>query len=142
MNVEKRDSDHHDLFEGGGVYAFTDETGDDIWNTDENKTMLLSRSENQIRLLSLDKKIAPDLVLDRFPCMVGSLQAEDIYVIPVRGISRKHARIEKTEKGIYLMDLNSTNGTRINGEELKKNEKRRLMAEDIIEFAGVRYMFC
>lgn len=142
VNVEKRDSDHHDLFEGGGVYAFTDETGDDIWNTDENKTMLLSRSENQIRLLSLDKKIAPDLVLDRFPCMVGSLQAEDIYVIPVRGISRKHARIEKTEKGIYLMDLNSTNGTRINGEELKKNEKRRLMAEDIIEFAGVRYMFC
>lgn len=142
VNVEKRDPDHHDLFEGGGVYAFTDETGDDIWNTDENKTMLLSRSENQIRLLSLDKKIAPDLVLDRFPCMVGSLQAEDIYVIPVRGISRKHARIEKTEKGIYLMDLNSTNGTRINGEELKKNEKRRLMAEDIIEFAGVRYMFC
>ena len=70
MNVEKRD---HDLFEGGGVYAFTDETGDDIWNTDENKTMLLSRSENQIRLLSLDKKTAPDLVLDRFPCMVGSL---------------------------------------------------------------------
>ena len=113
VNVEKRDPDHHDLFEGGGVYAFTDETGDDIWNTD-----------------------------DRFPCMVGSLQAEDVYVIPVRGISRKHARIEKTEKGIYLMDLNSTNGTRINGEELKKNEKRRLMAEDIIEFAGVRYMFC
>lgn len=142
VNVEKRDPDHHDLFEGGGVYAFTDETGDDIWNTDENKTILLSRSENQIRLLSLDKKIAPDLVLDRFPCMVGSLQAEDIYVIPVRGISRKHARIEKTEKGIYLMDLNSTNGTRINGEELKKNEKRRLMAEDIVEFAGVRYMFC
>lgn len=142
VNVEKRDPDYHDLFEGGGVYAFTDETGDDIWNTDENKTMLLSRSENQIRLLSLDKKIAPDLVLDKFPCMVGSLQAEDIYVIPVRGISRKHARIEKTEKGIYLMDLNSTNGTRINGEELKKNEKRRLMAEDIVEFAGVRYMFC
>ena len=43
VNVEKRDPDHHDLFEGGGVYAFTDETGDDIWNTDENKTMLLSR---------------------------------------------------------------------------------------------------
>lgn len=123
VNVEKKDPDHHDLFEGGGVYAFTDETGDNIWNTDENKTMLLSRSENQIRLLSLDKKTAPDLVLDRFPCMVGSLQAEDVYVIPVRGISRKHARIEKTEKGIYLMDLNSTNGTRINGEELKKMRK-------------------
>lgn len=142
VNVEKKDPDHHDLFEGGGVYAFTDETGDNIWNTDENKTMLLSRSENQIRLLSLDKKTAPDLVLDRFPCMVGSLQAEDVYVIPVRGISRKHARIEKTEKGIYLMDLNSTNGTRINGEELKKNEKRRLMAEDIIEFACVQLYVC
>lgn len=24
----------------------------------------------------------------------------------------------------------------------EENEKRRLMAEDIIEFAGVRYMFC
>ena len=40
------------------------------------------------------------------------------------------------------MDLNSTTGTRINGEDLKKNEKRRLMAEDSIEFAGVRYMLC
>lgn len=142
VKEEGKDPDQHDLFEGGGVYAFTDETGDDLWNTDENRTMILSHSEDQIRLLSLDKKTAPDLVLERFPCMVGSLQAEGVYVIPVRGISRKHARIEKTEKGIYLIDLNSTNGTRINGEELKKNEKRRLMAEDIIEFAGVRYMFC
>lgn len=36
---------------------FTDETGDNIWNTDENKTMLLSRSENQIRRLALIKRL-------------------------------------------------------------------------------------
>ena len=29
VEEEKKDPDHHDLFEGGGVYAFTDETGDD-----------------------------------------------------------------------------------------------------------------
>ena len=41
-----------------------------------------------------------------------------------------------------MMDLHSTNGTKVNGEFLEDDEQRRLMAEDIIEFASVRFMYC
>ena len=135
-------SDEKDLFEGGGVYSFTDESGYAAWSENEQKTVVLSAKDGQVRLLSLDKKVTGDLLLEKFPCTIGSLPAENTYVISVRGISRRHAMVEKTETGIYMMDVGSTNGTIINGEKLKKNERRRLMVEDIIEFAGVRFMYC
>ena len=61
------------------MYAFTDETGDDIFGIQMRIKQCCYRvRKSGIRLYSLDKRSRPDLVLDRFPCMVGSLQAEDI----------------------------------------------------------------
>ena len=34
------------------------------------------------------------------------------------GVSRRHARLLRDQKAVYLTDLNSTNGTRLNGESL------------------------
>lgn len=42
-------------------------------------------------------------------------EAADI-VIPDAGISRTHVRISLTEQGLEVTDMNSTNGTAINGE--------------------------
>lgn len=35
-----------------------------------------------------------------------------------RGVSRSHAQITITEKGVFIKDLDSTNGTFINGQQL------------------------
>lgn len=35
--------------------------------------------------------------------------------LDVRGVSRQHARIQRTPLGVVITDLNSTNGTRVNG---------------------------
>jgi ABC-type multidrug transport system ATPase subunit len=49
-------------------------------------------------------------------------------------VSGEHARIELTRQGHSLTDLNSTNGTFVNGQRLKPGEARLLATNDIIRF--------
>lgn len=47
-------------------------------------------------------------------------------------VSRKHARISTINNQINIQDLNSTNGTFVNGEKIDKNKKQRLKEGDRI----------
>lgn len=81
-----------------------------------------------------------------FQCMQGKLllgsdkEESDIY-IPIPMISRVHARIEIDARGTFLEDMNSTNGTHVNGELLQYRERRILQKGDMISFAGECYSF-
>jgi hypothetical protein len=56
-------------------------------------------------------------------------------ILPERQISRRHARIERTADGRYLLyDLGSKNGTWVNGEEVR-DVPRLLQDGDVIQFA-------
>lgn len=52
-------------------------------------------------------------------------------------VSRKHARISVEGGVIYLTDLNSSSGTRLNGEKLIPAQRRVVKAGDKIEFADI-----
>lgn len=41
----------------------------------------------------------------------------------------------------YLADLNSRNGTTVNGQILKNGEEYQLQDEDEVDFAQARYIF-
>lgn len=123
--------------ENKGVYVFSDMSAEAA-----DRTVVLSGMAGSIRLISLNKNIAKDLAITKLPCILGSRQPDAEAVIAAVGISRKHAMIERKEDGIYLSDLNSTNGTFVNGERLKRDEKRKLLFEDMIALADVRYMYC
>lgn len=56
-------------------------------------------------------------------------------------VSHLHARIEQNGSEYYIEDLNSTNGTFINGEILSYKDKKKLKRNDIIKFADVKYRF-
>lgn len=56
-------------------------------------------------------------------------------------ISHVHAKIECDNSNFYVEDLNSTNGTFINGETLSYKERRKLEKNDIVQFADIRYRF-
>lgn len=57
------------------------------------------------------------------------------------GVSRHHASITQHDGGLYLEDLGSTNGTRINGFQLTPRRKYRLRDGDEVEFARLRTLF-
>jgi len=54
------------------------------------------------------------------------------------GVSRHHAVLTFMDGYLYIEDLGSTNGTRINGFQLSANQKYRLRDDDEVEFARLR----
>lgn len=73
--------------------------------------------------------------------ILGSSEAESNICIALPLISRVHAMIEVDETGTYLEDLNSKNGTQVNGELLQYRERRFLKKGDMVSFAGENYRF-
>jgi pSer/pThr/pTyr-binding forkhead associated (FHA) protein len=54
------------------------------------------------------------------------------------GVSRLHARFEYRSETLYVEDLGSTNGTRINGFDLTPGKSYRLATGDEIELGSMR----
>ena len=82
----------------------------------------------------------PDLRIQKESFLVGKKKDVVDGWLKARGISRIHARISREEDCYYLTDLNSTNGTFLNGGRLGVNEKARLRPGDSVGFADVRYV--
>src|SRR5690606_38824415 len=71
--------------------------------------------------------------LDEGEYSIGRAPESRIWVHE-EGVSRRHARIERTPEGFVVRDLGSANGTFVGGERVT----RRLLADgDLLEIAGV-----
>ncbi len=81
-----------------------------------------------------------DLSVAQFPYLIGCKEGVD-GCIARDGISRLHARITQEADGYYIEDLNSKNGTRVNGVLLNYQEKVLLSPGMEIAFAGEKYIF-
>lgn len=67
--------------------------------------------------------------------IIGRGRESDI-VLSEQGVSRQHARLQWESEGWYLIDLGSTNGTRLNDQLLIPHQPRRLQAKDRIMIGG------
>ena len=57
------------------------------------------------------------------------------------GVSRNHARITREEDKYYIEDLNSRNGTYVNGKLLPYKQKCPMKPGDHLRFAREEYVF-
>lgn len=73
--------------------------------------------------------------------VIGKLGNACDAVIDLPTVSRIHAKIRKREEEYYLSDMNSRNGTIVNGRLLLPEEEYRLQEEDEVDFAQARYIF-
>ena len=73
--------------------------------------------------------------------VIGKLENACDAVIDLPTVSRIHAKIRKREEEYYLSDMNSRNGTIVNGILLLPEEEYRLQEEDEVDFAQARYIF-
>lgn len=55
-----------------------------------------------------------------------------------KGVSRNHAAFSYVDGCIYIEDLDSTSGTRLNGLPLIPNQRYRLRHNDELEFGNIR----
>lgn len=87
------------------------------------------------RLYTPDGRIIAQLNSDSFT--IGKKKGEVDLVLEDFAVSRMHARISKEEDGLYLEDLNSTNGTYKNGLRMQPYERRKLEEGDEIKMGKV-----
>ena len=117
-------------------------TEEDLRLGDEEagNTVRFSEQEMIGRLYGRDRGSRIDL--RTLPLTIGKAQAYSDVVLADPSVSRVHARIYKGESGcIEIRDLDSTNGTYINGEKLGPNEKRRVQRGDEVRFGNVEYEY-
>lgn len=80
-------------------------------------------------------------VLDNLPVTVGKMKGRAGIVLTDSSVSRMHARLSAAENGISVTDLNSRNGTVINGKKLSPNETAQLQEGDLIQFGRERFRY-
>ena len=114
----------------------------------ENRKMhslmeLLTSPEDEGRayLIPIDPIDLPLIPIERGSTLIGKLSAAADVILPYRTVSRLHAKLVSTEEGDYLLDLNSRNGTTVNGVPLMGETKKKLEDGDDISFAGKKYRY-
>lgn len=106
----------------------------------EQKTQVISVTKAELPNLYAEES-GEHIFLDKMPFYIGSLVEYVDYAIHAEGISRFHAKIECREGQYYITDLNSTNGTMVNGCLLNAHEPEQLHIGDMIQFAQQNYIF-
>ena len=107
----------------------------------EQATVVLAERGERYVLLPEQKDTYVPIYMKEFPFFIGTLKTKVDYAINSRSVSRFHAKIEQENGQFFLVDLNSTNGTFVNGEKLKPNERHIIYQGDLISFAEIGYWF-
>lgn len=81
------------------------------------------------------------VIIRKAAFLIGRIQEADFVISESKGISRKHAYIRFDGKNFYLMDMQSTNHTFLNGTELLPGEKKGLKDGDEIMVGKERLIF-
>lgn len=118
-------------------------------SSDENETVVLfdptaepnKKAERMLlRLIPKQTELYQTIIVDETPFYIGKLKTRTNTCISNSAISRIHSKIVEEEGKFLLYDMNSTNGTFINGNRLPVNGWKEIKAGDIVEFANI--MFC
>ena len=73
------------------------------------------------------------LTVGRYPALVDAVLSDD-------HVSRRHLRIVSTGQGFEVEDLNSSNGTTVNGRALEPFRRHPLAAGDVVRIGGLELM--
>ena len=117
-------------------------------NTYEEKeythTVLLSEaSEDKAGyILKSSDNTVEDIKISYFPFIIGKQERICDYIIKSEMVSRLHLRIDKDRgEKFSIRDLNSLNGTKLEGRLLDNEEVAELSLGNEVEIADLRYMF-
>lgn len=107
------------------------------------QTVLLTdtTADNNIRYLRAVEPNVDDIAITYVPYLIGKQEGLVDCVLDSETISRIHARIDREGEEYRISDLNSTNGTVVNGRTLETNETVALNRGDEIFIANLAFIF-
>ncbi|WFR57560.1 DUF6382 domain-containing protein [Anaerocolumna sp. AGMB13025] len=148
---EEKNTDKEMIWEGSRCFDDKDsqvqETTQFLWQKDSSdeaeNTVILSQLKpwKQYHLVRSDNEIQKEIPVDHFPFLIGKLKKGMDLLIEDTSVSRRHAKFTKEGEDIFLTDLNSTNGTYINGIRMAANKPYLLHEKDEIVFSQVKYIW-
>lgn len=83
----------------------------------------------------------PSIEIPYVPFIIGKHPELADYCLDCPAVSRLHVRINQTEQGFEVTDLNSTNGTVVNGYCLQANETVGIQRGDVLYLADLGFKF-
>ena len=108
----------------------------------------VDNNERTVLLSVAGKQTGPELVCEqtgevvpllKFPFYLGSAKEFADFTPIAEGVSRIHCCISKKENNYYLSDLNSTNGTYLNGKEVIPGKEILLSANDELKICSQEF---
>lgn len=120
---------------------YPDKSGRFLDGFGETVVLSVGASKGPATLVSREPGELATIYLEKDITVIGKLETAADAVINIPTVSRIHAKIRKREGAYYLADLNSRNGTSVNGQLLKTGEDYLLEDEDEVDFAQARYIF-
>lgn len=154
MNIEKHETERKEIKDIEQKSEKQNRTEQNSWECEKTgedtteqetygETVVLSAGQlsGTASLVSREPGELPTVYLERELTVIGKLEQASDVVISLPTVSRVHARIRKTGENYYLADLNSRNGTSVNGRMLGAEEEYFLQDEDQVDFAQARYVF-
>ncbi len=100
------------------------------------KPILFDINGKQLRL-----PIAKSLVIGRMSEFPGDVRPDvslNAFGAAVHGVSRQHSRIMRKRDLVYVADLDSSNGTFLNGRRLTRNSYRILNSGDELQLGSLK----
>ncbi len=73
------------------------------------------------------------------PVYIGKIKGDVDVLLNASTVSRMHARIQMRQGQCFIRDMNSKNGTLVNGRRLEPQEECELREGDIVAFAQIQY---
>ena len=96
--------------------------------------------EPRFVLSSMDENGGEDFIVSASPFLVGKQQDMVDVVIQAESVSRLHAKLITEGGRLYVQDMNSRNGTFVEGVRINGRQRRELPDGGVVAFADRRYM--
>ena len=155
-NIQERDVQEKNIQRYGKRETAPEEksiAGEKRKITEETKMSISQKNCGETVVLSANIVSGPATLVSREPgelatiylqddlTVIGKMETAADAVVNLPTVSRIHAKIRRRDGEYYLTDLNSRNGTSVNGKMLKGDEDYCLQDQDEVDFAQARYVF-
>lgn len=104
-----------------------------------NSETVVETTSKTLCLIPMHQNQYDKLYFRRDTVVVGCMEDGCDYTLKSKGVSRMHAKIRSNEQKLFIMDLNSTNGTFLNGNRMESGKEYALESGDSVAFANVEF---